>query len=329
MDPSPQPKARSSRPSGKGSRPANVRRPTYIASILRPSADDEDSGGGGEGPYFDLEFSVPKEYDSSDSDDDAIGDCHRSDDPDGDDDLFTPSSKRRFPSSLLKSATKFRVFMLRFKKPRSPNLDRPDSSRNKSKPNKNNKSSKKLTLKFKVEEVPIISLFTRDSSSSRSSGSARSAKLYAEESMLSPAASASDEKKQHPKDVIHKYLNKIKPLYDRRASKRYDDRATLFSGQLTADREQEKSWHSSSSSSGLRIVSRRLRKSRSASAAVAAVRSPPSRKDDSLIEQEDGIQSAIAHCKRSFNAGKCTDLGSDHRLPLIKKLIDYILISIN
>lgn len=328
MDPSPRLKDRR-RPSVDGARLANVRRPTSIASILLPSPDDGD-----EGPYFDLEFSIPEEdnsassCDGSDGSDYTTGDL-RSDDPDGDDDLFTPSSKRRFPSSLLKSATKFRVFMLRFKKPRSPNLDRPDSSRNKSKPNKNNKSSKKLTLKFKVEEVPIISLFTRDSSSSRSSGSARSAKLYAEESMLSPAASASDEKKQHPKDVIHKYLNKIKPLYDRRASKRYDDRATLFSGQLTADREQEKSWHSSSSSSGLRIVSRRLRKSRSASAAVAAVRSPPSRKDDSLIEQEDGIQSAIAHCKRSFNAGKCTDLGSDHRLPLIKKLIDYILISIN
>lgn len=310
MDPSPQPKARSSRPSGKGSRPANVRRPTYIASILRPSADDEDSGGGGEGPYFDLEFSVPKEYDSSDSDDDAIGDCHRSDDPDGDDDLFfkghssllfTPSTKPHFPSSLFKSATKLRVFMLRFNKPRPPHPDDTRPSLNKSK--QNSKSNKKLLVKrLKIEEVPIVSLFTRDGNYSRSSSSTRFAKLYAEESIQSPVTSASDDKRQHPMDVIHKCLNKIKPLYNRRASKRFS------SGQLTAGGDQEKSLHSSfSSSSGLRIVSRRLRKSRSASAAVAAVRSPPRRKDYSLIEQEDGIQSAIAHCKRSFNAGKGTD----------------------
>jgi hypothetical protein len=69
---------------------------------------------------------------------------------------------------------------------------------------------------------------------------------------------------------------------------------------------------------GLKQVCKRLGKSRSASSAVAAAPSPPSagtttpqqqaaaappqRRDDSLLQVQDGIQSAIAHCKRSFNA---------------------------
>ncbi|PWZ11649.1 hypothetical protein Zm00014a_022842 [Zea mays] len=41
---------------------------------------------------------------------------------------------------------------------------------------------------------------------------------------------------------------------------------------------------------------RRLRKSRSAAA-------PPTRRDDSLAEKQDGIASAIAHCKESLHRG--------------------------
>ena len=217
-----------------GARPAHVRA-SSISSILRPSPEDEE----GEGPYFDLEFSIPGDGDeggdtaSESREDDVINESFRSDDPSDDlffkghlSLLFTPSLKPQLPSALLKSATKFRVFMLRFKKsPRSTQLEAPESSLNV------------------------------------------------------------------------------------RASKRYSDKLR-FSGQLSADGPEK-------STGGLRIVSKRLRKSRSASAVVAAVRSPPRRRDDSLAEQEDGIQSAIAHCKRSFNAGKVTGFGSDHRVPVI------------
>jgi hypothetical protein len=52
----------------------------------------------------------------------------------------------------------------------------------------------------------------------------------------------------------------------------------------------------------------RLRKSRSASAAQvagagAAHQSPPPRRDDTLLEKQDGIASAIAHCKESLHRG--------------------------
>ncbi|MQM18186.1 hypothetical protein Taro_051171 [Colocasia esculenta] len=63
---------------------------------------------------------------------------------------------------------------------------------------------------------------------------------------------------------------------------------------------------------GLRVVCKHIGKSRSASAAIAAVPSPPPtlarRWDDSLLQQQDGIQSAIAHCKMSFNFLKGGDI---------------------
>jgi hypothetical protein len=53
-------------------------------------------------------------------------------------------------------------------------------------------------------------------------------------------------------------------------------------------------------------ISSRLRKSRSASAAQAGQSSPPpARRDDRLLEKQDGIASAIAHCKESFHRGTC------------------------
>uniref|UniRef100_A0ACD5VFV8 Uncharacterized protein n=1 Tax=Avena sativa TaxID=4498 RepID=A0ACD5VFV8_AVESA len=58
----------------------------------------------------------------------------------------------------------------------------------------------------------------------------------------------------------------------------------------------------------------RLRKSRSASAAqTAAARahsSSPSRRDDSLLEKQDGIASAIAHCKESIHRASMSECDS-------------------
>lgn len=63
--------------------------------------------------------------------------------------------------------------------------------------------------------------------------------------------------------------------------------------------------------SGLRVVCKHLGKRRSASAAAVAAAPPgpvlSERRDDSLLQQHDGIQSAILHCKRSFNASRDSD----------------------
>ncbi|XP_042448203.1 probable membrane-associated kinase regulator 2 isoform X2 [Zingiber officinale] len=146
------------------------------------------------------------------------------------------------------------------------------------------------------------------------------------------SCSSSSGASRFPKDVLHRYISKIKPLYvllSKRYSKKLRFSGPLVSsdagkvrpaGELGEDGfgDHPKDQPSAASGpkrslkaqdanipAGLRVVCRRLRKSRSASAAVS-FRSPSlasGRRDDSLLEQQDGIQSAIAHCKRSFNKG--------------------------
>ncbi|KAF3448635.1 hypothetical protein FNV43_RR09348 [Rhamnella rubrinervis] len=270
-----------------------------------------------------------------------------------------PNSKPQFPVSLLKSATKFRVFMSGLKKSRLNGAEKTESNgsvanaskqQQKQQPEPQQKKSEKqqeqqppqkqqqskfFTVKFKVEEVPIVSLFTRDNSS-RISSANKSQKQSSEES-------SNSEEKRFTKEVMQKYLKIVKPLYVR-VSKRYGEKLR-FSGQLSlngsvakaapppatattqkpipakppAEKGQAEPEVSEASPSnaknqkqgnfpaGLRVVCKHLGKSRSASSAVAAA--PPGtvasrRRDDSLLQQQDGIQSAILHCKRSFNASR-------------------------
>ncbi|XWS50023.1 hypothetical protein CRYUN_Cryun12cG0052900 [Craigia yunnanensis] len=251
------------------------------------------------------------------------------------------SKPPQFPVSLLKSATKFRVFLLRFKKSKLNSTEKTESaSANGSvsvptatpkkqettqEENNNNNKNKFFTVKFKVEEVPIMSLFSRDNSKSQKQQSSE--------------YSVSDEKK-FSKDVMQKYLKKIKPLYVK-VSRRYGEKLR-FSGQLslgslkpatppstaaqksvsgkvtTAEKGQVelevgesqvngKNLKQVNIPAGLRVVCKHLGKSKSASSAVAAAPPAPSlskRRDDSLLQQQDGIQSAILHCKRSFNGSR-------------------------
>ncbi|CAL5357790.1 unnamed protein product [Camellia sinensis] len=57
----------------------------------------------------------------------------------------------------------------------------------------------------------------------------------------------------------------------------------------------------------LREVCKHLGKSRSAASAVGIIPPVASKRDDSLLEQHDGIQSAILHCKRSYNSSRSRD----------------------
>ncbi|CAN1254137.1 Probable membrane-associated kinase regulator 2 [Linum perenne] len=286
-------------------------------------------------------------------------------------DAFNPKSQR-IPVSLLKSATKFRVFLLGFKKSKANNSVVQDSKITEERSaadmptegpevedEENGKQSKLFAVKFQVEDVPIVSLFTRDTSSSSSSSnkspspkdSAAAATPAVEASAAAAAAAASDERQKFSKEALQKYLKKVKPLYVR-VSKRYGEKLRFSSGQLNlassvnkpdAIPQQQHSPTLKSSPSvstmstekiqvevsessevvhqatnvksgakqrnlqaGFRVVCKHLGKSRSASSAVAAAPPPTAteRRDDSLLQQQDGIQSAILHCKRSFNASR-------------------------
>ncbi|KAJ6845414.1 putative membrane-associated kinase regulator 2 [Iris pallida] len=172
------------------------------------------------------------------------------------------------PGSRLKSATRFRVFALG------------------------------LNKKLKSDTGATV-----DSPKSSGGGGGGSNNFFVEvftgsrnNSSKSKEDQDSAEEKRFSKEVVHKYINsKIKPLYVR-VCRRYGER---FSAPLAAAAAA-----AGGDPTGKKKVV--MVKSRSA---VAAVTMPPPpaaaavhRRDDSLLQQEDGIQSAIAHCKKSFNA---------------------------
>ncbi|KAF5730039.1 membrane-associated kinase regulator 2 [Tripterygium wilfordii] len=260
-----------------------------------------------------------------------------------------PYSRPQFPVLLLKSATKFRVFMLGLKKSKATaKAEKTESSSDDGsatvpanakqqqtsereivheEKSINDKQRKPFTVKFKVEEVPFASLFTSSKNTDKS---------LKQNSNPEESESTTDER-LFSKDVMQKYLKKVKPLYVR-VSRRYGEKLR-FSGQLslgsgakqappqsvtqnspTGEKRQpgaestevpttdgkSEIQKQGNLPAGLRVVRKHLWKSRSASSAVAAAPSPgvSNRRDDSLLQQQDGIQGAILHCKRSFNASR-------------------------
>ncbi|CAN4087678.1 unnamed protein product [Withania somnifera] len=99
----------------------------------------------------------------------------------------------------------------------------------------------------------------------------------------------------------------MKPLYSR-ASKRFSDRSqvlsspsvqSLISPRNSSDEKQ------GNRAAVLGAVRKRLGKTRStAYSFTGASTSPMNRRDDSLLEQNDGIQGAILHCKRSYSSSR-------------------------
>ncbi|KAJ4752481.1 membrane-associated kinase regulator [Rhynchospora pubera] len=315
---------------------------TISTSALSPTVSSSLSDSDEEGSFFDLEFSVQEESDLATLSSHADVDLLRSEPVSPSGDLFLNSNSiiisssdpdtkplNQFPVSLLKSATKVRVFLLGLKKSRSTSTDQPGSAVLSTKP------------KFLV-----VSLFSRDSGVKQNKSSKEEAVVSAEE-------------RKFAKEVVLKYLNKIRPLYVR-VSKRYGEKlrfATSEGEETDAETEvavvaptpvpvkatpvpketvivePDTAAHPvvvacgvraprASVPAGIKEVYKRLGKSRSASATVAAKAAvseipPPQRRDDSLIQQQDGIQSAIAHCKRSFNS---SSIGSES--PLQRSMSD-------
>ncbi|KAL8256072.1 hypothetical protein R6Q59_031139 [Mikania micrantha] len=284
--------------------------------------EEEDSDGSD-----DLKFTV-----LSGSSGDSTGDVNVSVSPS--DDLFfkgsfvpvdhTPeinSKPPEFRLSLMKSATKFRFMMLKFRKSKSndESIECTDSnasvsSNSDSKEEHKPDSSKLMKVKFK-----------------RHDSSKASKKQQNDDEQVS---GSSDEKKS-PTETMQSYFRKVKPLYIR-VSKKYGEKLK-FTGQLalpgatkpnsapspTTEEQQSPAEapepsllpiNANRSKQGnlparLRVVRKHFGKSWSASTPIAVAAAPPvtpsaNRRDDSLLQQEDGIQSAILHCKRSFKAAR-------------------------
>ncbi|KAK6158296.1 hypothetical protein DH2020_005610 [Rehmannia glutinosa] len=351
---------------------ANARATTKTIVTAAVSPDSSD---GEDGPYFDLEFTLPDDADEEppakndqnapeteiENETESVSNAeeiseHENDDDEEEeeeelklaltsndcteqsvtlspaDELFfkgnlvtiEPSSilvngsneeNSKLPIFLVKSATKFRVLLLKLKKSKSSNgenLEKPEKSEKDEANGEIEKQGKMggkfLAVKFKVEEVPLVSLFTRETSN----GKGLKPNIVEDSD-----TAAAEEERKFSKEVVQKYLKMVKPFYIR-VSKRYVEKLK-FSGHLsggggskgcapapvppcTAEKvgegsnvkTQTKQGNSSNLQAGLKVVRKHLGKSRSASAAVAAA--PPgktasNRRDDSLLQMWNHLQS--------------------------------------
>ncbi|KAI4319990.1 hypothetical protein MLD38_033519 [Melastoma candidum] len=122
------------------------------------------------------------------------------------------------------------------------------------------------------------------------------------------------------REVIRKYLRLLKPLYVRVSKKHGGGSGSEMVSQVapSASASPPKATVNGKGKPPTGLPkSKQLGKSRSASAATTRAESP-ARMDDSLAQLQDGIQSAILHCKRSLSASRDfsplsrSDAGSAH-----------------
>ncbi|GJN38176.1 hypothetical protein PR202_gb27193 [Eleusine coracana subsp. coracana] len=217
------------------------------------------------------------------------------------------------------ATTKFRVLLLKLRKPNNKGA-LPAAEGNNGGGGGGAaaaKTTNRFLIKFRVDEA--ASLFTRDNSSRSSDAMDRPGGQS--QAVAATAGDAEEERNKMVKEVALKYLNKMKPLYVKVARLRFPNAATAAGDDTDAEPDHPASpapsptAHSEPPSSSAPPPPHRprwwSRAARSASSAVAAAPPPATptaaghqRRDDSLLQVQDGIQSAIAHCKRSFNASK-------------------------
>jgi hypothetical protein len=214
----------------------------------------------------------------------------------------TINPKPQSPIALLKSAPTFRVFT--FKKSKSRGTEKKKTETEDIHCKTQKQEGKLFTVRFNVDEPPNVSKLCRDNSSS-----SRSTKRHEQ--------SLNDTKTEQrfSKDVIQKYLKLVKPLYVK-VSKKYNEKgnpSTVADFFMSSPASSPATTASIASPkdrpgnlpAGIRTVCKHLGKSKSSSSsAVTGAQPPVNRRDDSLLQQHDGIQSAIMHCKRSFHSSR-------------------------
>ncbi|KAG6389853.1 hypothetical protein SASPL_151327 [Salvia splendens] len=276
---------------------ADVRNAAFVT-------DDEDSD---EDSFFDLDFKSPERGAAAEErGGDSKKDFQFIESPR--DVLLTKNndfsnSKPLSPVTILRSAPKFKVFMLGFRKSSKCSKAEPTNGETKADPaNQLSKSSKldrssRFSANFRVAaEAPV---FTRDNS--------LRSKMMREKSFDYETASDAGSTERS----VPRYLKLIKPFYAKASSMiKSTDSVTPSSSPVTAAINLSPTKFSEGSRIGsFKIVARNLGKSRSASSAATVGVAPLSirRRDDSLLEQNDGIQGAILHCKKSLNSSSSQD----------------------
>lgn len=238
-----------------------------------------------------------------------------------------PGVKIQFPK-LLKSATKLKISLLGFKKSAKPGTDlqSPSAEHGVAMDSPVPKQNRFVTLKLKVVEVPLVSLFTRDNSN----GSKRVDKNHGglqEKSEDSEDGQGQcknmDREKKGTKEIVQKYVQKIKPLY-LKISQRYNEKIRFRDQEKTGERngvkngrspglerKLEKQMSFSYFSGNLKMIHKHLAKGKhQPSDMQQKLRNYSS--ESTLMEIESAIQGAISHCKQSsciYDTVTCSNSG--------------------
>ncbi|KAL8095826.1 membrane-associated kinase regulator 5 [Apium graveolens] len=209
-------------------------------------------------------------------------------------------SKPQSPISLLKSPYKFRVFMFGLR-------DKAESS-----PSRIASSKRYMTEEV---EIPMNAYLNRDNS-------LRSKMRW---EIMEDSSPAFELGKKNTR--VQKYIKLIRPFYVKASKIKMFDISPSATPSFTASVSSPRKLVDEKSG-GRAVVSRGAYKSllrnrwSSSSVGAAPSPSPVSRRDDSVMQQQDGIQGAILHCKRSFSSSSCSSTRSQECTVLSRSASD-------
>lgn len=186
------------------------------------------------------------------------------------------------------------------------------------------KQNRLFTVKFKVVEVPLVSLFTRDNSKVSKKDDNNEIQRKAEESDDGEGqCKSTDRDKKKAKEIVQKYVKKIKPLYVKISQKcnekiRFGDlekhEQRVQNGKCPSSERSEKQISFSDLSGHLKMVYKHLGKGKQQPSGMQQ-KLPHYSSESTLMEVQSAIQGAIKHCKLSSYIGdipncpnlKCSD----------------------
>ncbi|XP_057848989.1 uncharacterized protein LOC131059935 isoform X2 [Cryptomeria japonica] len=215
--------------------------------------------------------------------------------------------KSQFPN-LLKTATKLKISLLRFKKSARVGMDL-EGECGRSRDSNVQRQSKYFIVKFKMVDLPLFFRFIGDNS--RGSKTDESRNWFQRKSEVSHQnfgqCKSNERDKKRVKEVVQKYVKMIKPLYLKICQK-YSEKTKHEP--IKKSRVANRTIHTGFSGSE-RIHQKRLsfydklkmvykpscKEDNSFSSLNPAV--PKNYSESTVMELQNAIQGAITHCKRS------------------------------
>eukprot|EP00253_Pinus_taeda_P028816 PITA_28816 len=229
--------------------------------------------------------------------------------------------KSHFPN-LLKTATKLKIFLFRFRKPSKIGMDLQSSCAECGTDVGMDfpvpKQNRLLTLKLKVVEVPLVSLFTRDNSKgAKRDGSNWVLKKTEDSDDGERHCKNMDRDKKKAKEIVQKYVKKIKPLYVKISRKcnekiRFGDlekprgrngvKNGIYLGSESSEHQMSFSYGSPSHFPGnLKMLYKHLGKGKRQPSEMQQKLPKYCSSESTLMEVQSAIQGAIRHCKQSID----------------------------